>query len=77
MNGKVNDACLRGDAEEGKDYDLDKLIWLWDVTTIADKKIIQDNARGVESHFYTPGPFVPMEKYAQQFTEWYLDVLKG
>ena len=68
---------VHGDAEEGKDYDLDKLIWLWDVTTIADKKIIQDNARGVESHFYTPGPFVPMERYAQQFTEWYLDVLKG
>ncbi|MGI9220463.1 MAG: aromatic ring-hydroxylating oxygenase subunit alpha [Woeseiaceae bacterium] len=68
---------VRGDAEEGEDYDLEKLIWLWDVTTVADKKIIQDNARGVESHFYTPGPFVPMERYAQQFTEWYLDVLKG
>ena len=68
---------VRDDAVEGKDYDLDELIWLWDVTTIADKRIIQDNARGVESHFYEPGPFVPMETYAKQFTEWYLSALQS
>jgi len=68
---------VRADAEEGKDYKLDDLTWLWDVTTIADKRIIQDNSRGVESRYYEPGPFTPMEHYTQQFTEWYLDVLKG
>jgi phenylpropionate dioxygenase-like ring-hydroxylating dioxygenase large terminal subunit len=28
---------VRGDAEEGKDYDVDELTWLWDITTEADK----------------------------------------
>ena len=31
------------DAIEGKDYDLNNLIWMWDQTTIADKKIIENN----------------------------------
>ena len=68
---------VRDDAVEGEDYVLEDLIWLWDVTTVADKRIIQDNARGVESHFYKPGPFVPMETYAKQFTEWYINALKS
>lgn len=68
---------VRGDAEEGKDYDLEALIWLWDVTTIADKRIIQDNSLGVNSRFYEPGPFTPMEYYTQVFTEWYLHSLDG
>ncbi len=66
---------VRADAKEGKDYKLDDLIWLWDVTTVADKRIIQDNSRGVESRFYEPGPFTPMEYYTEQFTKWYLKVL--
>ena len=68
---------VRASAEEGKDYDLDELIWMWDVTTIADKRIIQDNSRGVSSRFYEPGPFTPMESYTQQFTEWYLSVIRN
>ena len=27
---------VRHDAEEGKDYDKDQLMWLWDITTEAD-----------------------------------------
>ena len=34
-------------ATEGVDYNLDNLIWMWDRTTIADKKIIEDNQKGV------------------------------
>jgi phenylpropionate dioxygenase-like ring-hydroxylating dioxygenase large terminal subunit len=68
---------VRADAEEGKDYKLDDLVWLWDVTTVADKRIIQDNSRGVESRFYEPGPFTPMEYYTEQFTKWYLKILEA
>ena len=46
------------DAEEGRDYDLDKLTWLWDVTTQADEKIIVNNQKGVASQFYTPGNYL-------------------
>ena len=68
---------VRDSAVDGRDYSVQDLIWMWDVTTIADKKIIQDNARGVESRFYEPGPFTPMEYYTQQFTEWYLDIMRS
>ncbi|MEM7432296.1 MAG: aromatic ring-hydroxylating dioxygenase subunit alpha [Pseudomonadota bacterium] len=64
-------------AVEGEDYSLEELVWLWDVTTKADKKIIEDNRRGVDSHFFEPGPFAPMEMYTEQFTEWYLNVMRS
>lgn len=67
---------VRDDAEEGKDYKLDELIWLWDVTTLADKKIIEDNQAGVRSRFYQPGPFTMMEDPQKEFIDWYLEVMK-
>ncbi len=67
---------VNGDAEEGKDYDRDKLTWLWDVTTIADKAIIERNQQGVNSRFYQPGPLSKMEDYMWSFTSWYLDAMK-
>lgn len=59
------------DAAEGRDYDLDRLIWLWDVTTRADKRIIEANARGVADRHYRPGPLMPMEIYIRRFIESY------
>ncbi|MFT5141286.1 MAG: phenylpropionate dioxygenase-like ring-hydroxylating dioxygenase large terminal subunit [Lysobacterales bacterium] len=67
---------VRGDAEEGKDYDKDKLTWMWDVTTAADKRIIENNARGVASSFYQPGPLSNMENYLSRFIDWYLKTLR-
>ncbi len=67
---------VNGDAEEGKDYDRKKLIWLWDVTTHADKGIIERNQQGVNSRFYRPGPFSKMEDYTWNFLSWYLDTMK-
>ncbi len=68
---------VRESAVEGTDYDLQELIWMWDVTTRADKRIIEDNRRGLESRFFEPGPFTPMEYYTQAFTEWYLGIMKA
>ena len=67
---------VRDTAVEGEHYDLQELIWMWDVTTRADKKIIEDNRRGVNSRYFEPGPFTPMEYYTQAFTEWYLGIMK-
>ena len=67
----VNDKAV-----EGKDYKLDELTWLWDVTTTADKRIIENNQAGVNSRFYQPGPFTEMENYENDFIQWYLDVMK-
>ena len=60
------------DAEEGKDYNLEKMIWMWDVTTIADKRIIENNQKGVNSRKYSPGPLSQMEKGVEKFKNWYL-----
>jgi len=68
---------VRGDAEEGVDYDKEKLIWLWDVTTHADKTIIERNQKGVNSHYYAPGPLSEMEDFTWSFLSWYLQSLKS
>ena len=68
---------VRGDAEEGRDYDRDRLTWLWDVTTHADKAIIERNQQGVNSRFYEPGPLSAMESYTWKFLSWYLQALQG
>ena len=67
---------VRGDAEEGKDYDVDELTWLWDVTTNSDKEIIVNNSRGVHSRYYQPGPLSGMEKEERVFIEWILQELQ-
>jgi Rieske 2Fe-2S family protein len=66
---------VRNDAEEGKDYDVDELIWLWDVTTQADKTIIVNNSKGIHSRYYKPGPFSDMEDLERRYIEWILQEL--
>lgn len=67
---------VRGDAQEGKDYVKKDLTWLWDITTVADKRIIENNAAGVNSRFYEPGPYSAMEVYTWKFMSWYLQAIK-
>ena len=64
-------------AEEGKDYDLEKLTWLWDVTTQADEEIIVNNQKGVDSRFYKPGHLSEMEFFQQHFLNWYLEKISA
>ena len=63
---------VAGEAREGRDYDPETLTWLWDVTSLADKRIIETNQAGVLSRFYAPGPFSTMEPGARQFVDRYL-----
>jgi len=67
---------VRNGAEEGKDYDVNALTWLWDVTTEADKKIIVNNSNGVRSKYYQPGPFSDMERPERVYIEWILQELQ-
>lgn len=66
---------VRGDAEEGEDYDVEALTWLWDVTTKADKRIIVNNSKGVHSKYYEPGPFSGMELAERNYVAWILTEL--
>ena len=63
---------VRGDAEEGRDYDVDRVIWMWDATTVEDTKIINDNQLGVNSRAYAPGRYSERERGARNFVAWYL-----
>ena len=63
---------VRADAIAGRDYDVARLSWLWQVTSIEDKQIIERNQQGVNSRYYEPGPYSMQEVYASRFVEWYL-----
>jgi phenylpropionate dioxygenase-like ring-hydroxylating dioxygenase large terminal subunit len=64
---------VRGDAEEGRDYDPEKVSWLWRVTAAADKRIVEENQIGVNSRFYEPGPYIePIEGKTRGMIDWYL-----
>lgn len=63
---------VSGDAEADEDYDLERLTWLWDVTSRADKRIIERNQAGVASRAYEPGPFSLMEPGTRAYVERYV-----
>ena len=69
---------VNGDAQEGVDYDKDKLTWLWRHTTAEDEYIISRNSAGVNSQFFEPGPLHPeFEATLMSFNNWYLDTLSS
>jgi len=68
---------VRNDAREGVDYDLETLTWLWDVTSLADKRIIETNQAGVASRAYEPGPFSLMEPGTQAYVERYVGEMRN
>jgi Rieske 2Fe-2S family protein len=68
---------VRADAVEGRDYEIDKLIWFWKTTAEQDWKLCEDNQAGVNSRYYRPGPY---SDYAEggpgQFVDWYLSAIR-
>jgi Rieske 2Fe-2S family protein len=65
---------VRGDAEP-EQVDFERMNWLWHVTTLADKEIIERNQKGVASRYYQPGPYSPMEEPTKNLIEWYLQAI--
>lgn len=64
------------EAVAGKDYDEEELVWMWDYTSREDKKIIELNQQGVNSAFFEPGPFAPMEADAARYVDWYVGAMR-
>jgi Rieske 2Fe-2S family protein len=60
------------DAQEGRDYTVDDLLWMWEYTSVEDKKIIEYNQAGVNSAFFEPGPYTPMEEDGARYIDWYV-----
>jgi len=66
------------DAVEGIDYRLDELIHVWTETNDEDRRIVEENARGIQSPAYEPGPYSAMhEGGVAQFVEWYANFMEG
>ncbi|MFT3987658.1 aromatic ring-hydroxylating oxygenase subunit alpha [Aestuariivirga sp.] len=60
------------DAVEGVDYDLQELIHVWTETNDQDRRIVEENARGIHSPAYEPGPYSAVhEDGVIQFVDWY------
>ncbi|MET3660431.1 aromatic ring-hydroxylating oxygenase subunit alpha [Aquamicrobium ahrensii] len=60
------------DAVEGVDYDLEELIHVWTETNDQDRRIVEENAFGIRSPAYEPGPYSELhEGGVIQFVEWY------
>jgi Rieske 2Fe-2S family protein len=66
------------DAVEGKDYDPQKVMALWDITILEDIWIVENNHVGVKSGAYGPGRYSTHEGSPSSFVEWYMrDVIKA
>ena len=61
------------DAVEGIDYDLKELVHVWTETDDQDRRIVEENARGIRSPAYEPGPYSEVhEGGTMQFVDWYV-----
>lgn len=67
-----------GQAQEGRDYDLDKLLPFWLLTAEQDWKLCTNQQAGVNSHAYTPGPLSTYKEYnLDRYLRWYLQEMKA
>ncbi|WP_282093538.1 aromatic ring-hydroxylating oxygenase subunit alpha [Epibacterium ulvae] len=64
------------DAEEGVNYDLQRLTEVWIATNDEDREVVENNQRGILSPAYEPGPYSPIHEGGNiQFTEWYTSTM--
>jgi Rieske 2Fe-2S family protein len=67
---------VNAEAVEGKDYTLDRLLPIWDITNRQDWTICEDQQAGVSSRAYVPGPYSRIrERNVAHFLDWYLSEL--
>jgi Rieske 2Fe-2S family protein len=64
-------------AVEGKDYELNKLLPFWQLTSEQDWGLCENQQRGVNSTAYRPGPYSPYKEYnVASFVKWYVQMVK-
>jgi Rieske 2Fe-2S family protein len=67
---------VNGEAEEGRDYDPQKLVELWSVTNDQDRDLCERNQEGVRSLGFQPGPYSQSrESHVIKFVDWYADAM--
>jgi Rieske 2Fe-2S family protein len=68
---------VHADAEEGRDYDLEKLTSVWNATNAQDAAFVEETQRGVSSPAYEPGPIAASEYMVKLFHTWYEERLRA
>ncbi|MFI6317106.1 aromatic ring-hydroxylating dioxygenase subunit alpha [Nonomuraea sp. NPDC050556] len=66
---------VRAGAKEGRDYDLDNLIKVWDQTNLQDWALCERTQLGVRSRFFEPGPLSGDEPSVAAFHHAYAAML--
>ena len=60
------------DAVEGVDYDIARLRQVWDATNDQDRRLGEENQRGINSTAYQPGPYSKTYEFGVvNFIDWY------
>ena len=60
------------DAVEGVDYDIDRLTKVWIATNDQDRRLAEENQRGINSTAYQPGPYSKTYEFGVvNFVDWY------
>jgi Rieske 2Fe-2S family protein len=63
---------VNAEAKEGVDYSIDELTKVWIATNDQDRRIVEENQRGVASPAFEPGPYNAVhEGGVIQFIDWY------
>ncbi|WP_027966237.1 aromatic ring-hydroxylating oxygenase subunit alpha [Halomonas halocynthiae] len=64
------------DAVEGVDYDPEELRKVWDATNDQDRRLAEQNQRGINSKAYQPGPYSKTFEFGViDFVDWYCERL--
>lgn len=60
------------DAVEGVDYQPEEMRRVWDATNAQDKRLAEENQRGINSQAYQPGPYSETYEFGViDFIDWY------
>ncbi|HVZ19349.1 MAG TPA: aromatic ring-hydroxylating dioxygenase subunit alpha [Terriglobales bacterium] len=68
---------VRGDAQEGIDYDVGRLTKFWRLTSEQDWMLCENNQKGINSAKYIPGVYAPSETGVEHFVQWYIKQLQN
>ena len=63
---------VNAEAKEGKDYQIDRLTALWDITMMEDKWIVENNHLGILSGRYRAGWYATTETGPSRLVKWYM-----
>jgi Rieske 2Fe-2S family protein len=64
------------DAVEGVDYDVERMRQVWDATNDQDRRLAEENQRGINSTAYQPGPYSKTYEFGVvNFVDWYSERL--